>query len=302
MKITVLAFLILFTIQSYAEYQLSHIRKIAVFPTAGSNTSFAEDAWWQSREILAKDQKFLVASRRFMINRGVFQARKSLKPADVIILSKILDAQALVTTWIEDRRLKMQVYEGSIGMLLWQSDYEFHPAISINDQLIKASTQLMNNFLTDIPYHGYQVIDPIIGLAVYEKNDKKFAQVFVGAQAVVPVGDPVQWMTAEGNLNSLKVTIVAEGTVLRQMNDKIEVEINKLKSVDDLFEGALVRLPNQLKKQQEERIGEEKGSNLTAEYLSTEIKNAEDFNKKTNPTVTALSYILNFAGFLLLAF
>src|SRR4051812_42407301 len=93
-----LAFLIL-PVSSWAEVRHTLLRRIAVFPIADANVSTGEEAWWQMRELLTKDQRFFVASRRFMVNRGVFQPRKLLKPADAIILSKILDAQALVVTF-----------------------------------------------------------------------------------------------------------------------------------------------------------------------------------------------------------
>jgi hypothetical protein len=298
-------FLFIFAVSSLAqanEYQLPLIRKIAVFPTADAQTSLAEDAWWQSRELLAKDQKFLVASRRFMINRGAFQPRKSLKPADAIILAKILDAEALITTWVQDRVMYLHVYEGVNGMLIWKGESAFHPAISINEQLIKANLRLMNNFLIDVPYHGFQITDPVIGKALYEKNEKRFAQVFIGTEQKIEVGDTAQWIEAEGNLNSLKLVIIAEGVVTEIKKDSVEVEITKLRSADDLVDNALVRFPSQIKKQQDQRLSDDKTANLTTEYLSTEVKNANEVYKQTHPTATALAFIVNIGTLLLLGF
>jgi hypothetical protein len=297
-----------FSESARADFEHTLMRRIAVFPIAENNSSVSEDAWWQIRDLLTKDQKFLVASRRLMINRGVFQGRKSLKPADAIILAKILDAQALVTTWVADRTMKMRVYDGENGFLFWEGELEFHPAIPINDQLIKVSLRLMNDFLVAIPYQGFQVTDEVIGKTLYERDSKKFAQVFVGPSSRVQVGDAVQWLTVTGDISQAflngapKVTIIAEGTVVSIKNDRAEVEIIKMRDPSDLKEDALVRFPKELARLKEMYAKEDKTASLTSEYLSSEIRNSSEFNKETNPTMTALGFIINLAGFILLAF
>ena len=268
----------------------------------------AEEAWWQVRELLTKDQKFLVASRRFMINRGVFQSRKNLKPADAIILSKILDAQILVSSWVEERSLKMKIYEGENGYILWEGQSEFHPAIPISEQLVKLSLRLISDFMGAMPYQGFQVVDEVIGQPVYNLDSKKMAQIFVGTQKQPSVGDPVQWIQVRGDrsqsfLNAApQVTVTAEGIVTRVINDRIEVEIQKLKDLSDLKENSLVRFPKEVARLKDLYSSEERTSNLGAEYLSAEMKNVEEVSKETHPTATALAFIVNIAAMILLAF
>jgi hypothetical protein len=293
---------------AYAEFEHTLIRRVAVFPIAENNSQMSEDAWWQIRDLLTKDQKFLVASRRLMINRGVFQGRKSLKPADAIILAKILDAQALVSTWVADRTMKMRVYDGENGFLFWEGEVEFHPAIPINDQLIKVSLRLMNDFLMAIPYQGFQVTDEVIGKTLYERDSKRFAQVFTGPNSRLKVGDSVQWLTVTGDISQAflngapRITIIAEGVVVSLKNDRAEVEVLKMRDPADLKENALVRFPKELARLQEMYAKEDKTASLSSEYLSSEIRNSSEFNKETNPTVTALAFIANIAGLILLAF
>lgn len=291
-----------------AEFEHHLLRRLAVFPIAASNSGMSEDAWWQIRDVITKDQKFLVASRRLMINRGVFQGRKNLKPADAIILAKILDAQALVTTWVDERTMKMRVYDGESGFLFWEGEVEFHPAIPINDQLIKVGLRLTNDFLLAIPYQGFQVIDEVIGKALYERDSKRYAQVYVGQNSDVQLGDAVQWITVSGDTsqaflnNAPKITVIAEGIVVSKTNEKVEVEFTKMRDLADLKEDALVRFPKELNRLKELYSSEDRGASLTTEYLSSEIRESSEFNKDTNPTLTALAFIFNIAGMILLAF
>lgn len=291
-----------------ADVEHSLLRRLAVFPIADANFSTSEEAWWQMRETLTKDQRFFVASRRFMVNRGVFQPRKQLKPADVIILSKILDAQALVSTFVDERMIKMRVYDGENGYLLWEGDAEFHPAIPVKDQLIRMSTQLMNSFVMSIPYQGFQVVDDVIGKPVYEDDSKKLAQIFVGSNSEVEVGDPVQWIQVMGDVGqaffsgTTKVTVIAEGKIRSIKGDRAEVEILKLRELADLKENSLIRFPKEINRLKELYITGEKSANLGSEYLSSEVRSAQELNKDHHPTASALGWILNILGFILLAF
>ncbi len=291
-----------------AEVQHTLLRRIAVFPIADANFSSSEEAWWQMRELLTKDQRFFVASRRFMVNRGVFQPRKILKPADAIILSKILDAQALVVTFLKDRTLQMKVYEGENGYLLWEGDAEFHPALPINDQLIRMSTQLMNAFVLAIPYQGFQVTDEVIGKPLYESDSKTYAQIYVGANSKIEKGDPVQWVEVLGEVGQAffnstpRVTVIAEGKVLEVKGERAVVEVEKMRDPTELKENSLVRFPQELNRLKELYSDGDKSSSLSPEYLSSDVKNASEFSKDHNPTSSALMWIVNIAGFILLAF
>jgi hypothetical protein len=303
-----LTFWLLFSFSARSEVTHNLIRRVAVFPVADANVSNNEDAWWQMREVLTKDQRFFAASRRFMVNRGVFQPRKDLKPADAIILSKILDAQALVVSYLQERTLHMRVYDGENGYLLWQGDAEFHPAIPINDQLVKMSSELVRSFILAIPYQGFQVLNEATGKAIVEDDAKKLAVIDVGANSQVQVGDPAQWISVTGNpgqaffSGNAKVTVIAEGTVKSIKGDKATVLIEKLTDPADIKENSLVRFPKEINRLKDLYVQGDKASNLSAEYLSSEIKSVDEFNTDHNSTSTALAWIVNVAGFILLAF
>ncbi len=297
-------------VQAEQEYRLEHklVRRLAVFPIADANVSTNEDAWWQMREVLTKDQRFFVASRRFLINRGVFQPRKTLKPADVIILSKILDAEALITTNLEERTLHMNVYEGENGYLLWHGDIELHPAIPIKDQMVRVSTQLIQTFMASIPYQGFQVIDESIGRAVYEDEAGKYAQVYIGQNSSIQVGDIAQWVEIHGEVgqglftDSARVTIFAEGKVKSIKGERAVIQLAKLTDLQDLKENSLIRFPKEINRLKEQFSSGEKTSSLSSEYLSSELKGASEFNKDHSSTSSTLLWIANLAGFILLAF
>lgn len=284
------------------------LRRIAVFPIAEANLSNAEDAWWQMREVLTKGQRFFVASRRFMVNRGVFQPRESLKPADAIILGKILDAQALVTSFVDDRIMRMKVYDGENGYVLWEGNAEFHPAIPINDQVIRVATQLMNQFVAAIPYQGFQVTDDVIGKPIWEDNNQQLAMVFVGPHAQVDVGDQVQWVKVTGDVSqpffssTTRVVVIAEGTIKDIKNDRAVVRIDRMRDPAELKNDSLVRFPKEVNRLKELFANEDKSSNLSAEYLSSEMKGSKEFSKDHSATSTSLMWLGSMAGFILLAF
>lgn len=290
-----------------ADFQHRLFRKVAVFPIGDANFSTAEDAWWQMREALTKEQRFLVASRRFMINRGVFQARRSLKPADAIILGKILDAEALMTTWLEDRTLRSVVYDGEAGGVLWESRLELHPALPVADQLIRASQKTVQDFLVVLPYQGFQVIEESVGKAVFEIDGEKRAWVFHGSRSGLEVGDSVQWVDVRGEAgapffnSSPRVQVVAEGRVLSIKGGLAEVAIEKTRSLEDLRENSLVRFPREMAKLRAQ-YGADKSSSLEAEYLTSEMKPPNELQAGHHPTASALAFIGNLALWILLAF
>lgn len=305
----ILFFLICFGFGFSANSALKHelFTKIAVFPIADANYQNSEEAWWQMRESLTRGQRYLVASRRFMINRGVFQPRKNLKPADIVILGKILDAEALVTTQLLDRKLKLNVLSGLDGTTLWESSVELHPAIPINEQLIKAAQKLMTDFLSAIPYQGYQVIDEGIGASVFEVDDHLHAFVARGGAVNLEINDQVEWVNISGDSSlpffnqSLRVETIAEGQIVGFKDNLAEVRIKKMRSPDDLQNRVLVRFPREALKLQTQNQSET-NSTLLPEYLTSEMKDPEQFNRGHNSTSTALAFFGNLALLILVAF
>lgn len=291
---------------SQAKIEHQRLSRIVVFPIHGNNTNAADEAWWQMRESLTQNERFAVATKRLMINRGVFQARSELKPADAIILGKILDAQALMTTWVIDKSLFQKVYDGENGMLLFESRYELHPAIPLTEQIIKASTRLVQDFMNAIPYQTYQVTDPVIGKSVYSLDGKNVAEI-----KLVPgleVGDQVQWVQVASSgagaffgVNA-EITVIAEGEVLSLKDKTAIVEVIKVRDLKDLKEESLVRLPKEVQKLRDLFNSTDKAADLGSEYLSADIKDAQQLSENHHSTSSALSWIAGLALFVLLAF
>lgn len=294
--------------EAAADYKHQLLRRLAVFPIANVQGSKVEEAWWQMREVLTQDQRFLVASRRFMINRGVFQSRESLKPADAIILGKILDAQALATTFVLERRIHMNIYDGENGYLLWQGEMEFHPALPINEQIVKASQKLMSDFVTALPYQGYLIIDSLKEKPVFEEAGERRAWVALGNPKRVSPGDAVQWIEVRGDPSRIffkdgsQTQVIAEGKVVEVQADRVLVSIHKTRSEADLTENSLVRFPKEVSQLKDIYARDERSANLSTEYLTAEMKSFEDLEKRHSSTTTSLAWIVSLAGMILLAF
>ena len=155
------------------------IRRMVVFPVKSDPTLQAsvEDAWWQAREELTRSRRFLVASKQFLIKSDVFLPRGELEPADSIILGKLLDAHGLVTLQLVERRLQMNVYDSSNGVLLWTKSVPLHPSLTVQDQLPALAKRVVADFVSSIPYQGFTIVDSLIGRALYEEGSAKLAQV-----------------------------------------------------------------------------------------------------------------------------
>lgn len=304
--------LILFPVLSLAQIKHELLTKIAVFPIAEIDAKTTDEAWWQMRENLSTDQRFYVANRRFMVNRGVFQARKDLKPSDVIILGKILEAQALISTYFSDGTLKMVVYESENGSKLWEGEQEFNSILPLSDQLVRISSNLIKAFVASIPYHSFQIIDKEVGKPIFENEGKSYAKIYKTSRQEINVGDPVQWVEVTGDLGQplfashTLVTIIAEGKVSVVDEESATVEIEKMRSEEDFKQNALIRLPNEWNRlsqaEAEVTSSKPKDAVLSNEYLSAEIRNAKEFKKDNNKTSSIMSWIVSLAGFILLAF
>ncbi len=296
------------SLTAFADVQLTNIRKLAVFPIGNVNSTNGEEAWWQMRESLTRDQRFFVASRRFMVNRGVFHSRMNLKPSDVIILGKILESQSVLISYVKDRKLFAVAYDSENGFKLWESEYLFHPVLPINDQIIAASQKLVEQFLASFPYQSFQVVVDEAKNIVPEEG-KNYAYIFSPYEFDLKVGENVQWVHIEADpsfslfAQGLKVNVVANGQVVEVKDRTAKVMIENQNSFLDFKDGAIVRVPR-LEALWKEQFGaqEEKTSKLSYEYLASELSPNKVNAKEHNPTSTALSWIFSMAGFILLAF
>jgi hypothetical protein len=287
------------------------LRRLVVFPVKAP-TDFAgpaEEAWWGAREEFTKSRRFLVASKQFLVKSDVFQSRGELEPADAIILGKLLDAHALVTIQLVDRRVELTVYDGTSGSRLWSKAVTLHPSLTITDQLPKITKKLVNAFIAAIPYQGFTIIDSLISRPVYEEGDVKLAQVDLGIMTGAQIGDTVQWI----KLSSIgvaplfqgggKMTVFAEGKVVKLDQGVATIEILRATSLKDIREYSLVRVPREAEALQTEfAINETPKTTLTAELVSPELSPMVQQARERKPLVATLSFVGSIVAMILLAF
>ena len=299
------------SIAANAQVEHNLVRRITVFPVkAGQEfTSVAEESWWQIREALTDNQRFLVASRNFLIQRDVFQPRSELKPADVVILAKLLDTNAIVTTFLEDRTLSMRVYEGEYGRILWSHDYQLQASLPISEQLVDASKKMIYDFIASIPYEGFVKIDPMSKSAILKQGTKSFVKVFAGKGTNVVVGDSAQFIRLYHD--SIKPLfgpdtapeIFAEGIVASTIEDGFFIEITRMVPGAQIKEMTLVRFPTEMKRLRDTYlINRDAKARIDTEFYAPEMTPTKAKIAENKPLVASLAFIANLATFLLLAF
>jgi len=311
MKRLFLFTLFLITPVLHAQQDHTLVRRVSVFPlkTPSYLNQAAEESWWTMREALTENKRFLVASKNFLIQKDVYQARGELNPADGIILGRLLDANALIVTYLEGRQLRMRVYEGDYGQLLWQHEYDLHPSIPIENQLPGASRKLVMDFMASIPYHGFVFIDPLIGKPTFSEKNKIMAKAEIGLNTELDVGDEVQFIRivpqnfkplfAEGGL----VETIAVGKVVRIEREVLTIDITKIADNHQIKEFTLIRLPREYQRlKQAFTTGDRLRKQVDPQFLSVEMRPTEEKVKESKPLVATLAFISNLAAFLLLAF
>jgi hypothetical protein len=296
---------------AFAQTNHTLIRRIAVFPIKSSPelAQVAEEAWWELREALTRDKRFLVASKNFLMQKDVFQARETLQPADAIILGKLLDANALVTTWIDDRVLNMRVYEGEYGRPLWEYQLMLQPSLPVAEQLQSAVVKLVNDFIASIPYHGFVVVDPLKGRPVYQEGRRLLVKAEVGTNAEVDVGDPVQLIRVYSDhlkplfTHGASIEVFAEGRVVEQNRESLVIELDRVNRASAIEEGTMVRLPRELKRlQQYYSLQDPLKTKIDPEFFSPGMTSAKQKVEEQKPLLSSLIFVANLAAFLLLAF
>ena len=292
-----------------SDHQL--IRRLAVFPFSVPQelNAAADEAWWQSREEFAATRRFLVGSKQFLIKSDVFQARKDLEPADAIILGKLLDAHALVTFQLIERRLMMTVYDGGNGSTIWRKGVTLHPSLPMSDQLPQVAKRMVDDFVASIPYQGFTIVDSLIGQPVYEEGDVKLAQIDLGQMTGAQIGDVVQWLRISPTSTEplfdggAKLNVFAEGKIAKIEQGIAVVEIQRASTLGYLKEFSLVRVPREADRLLKAyAIRENPRTTLTAELVSPEADPLQRISKERKPLATTLSIISSVAAFLLLAF
>jgi hypothetical protein len=304
--------LIFFTEIVWAQTDHTLVRRISVFPIKVSDQQLqqvAEEAWWEMREVLTKDKRYLVASKNFLMQKDVYQARSLLSPADAIILGKLLDANALITTYLDDRILHMRVYEGDYGRPLWEHDLVLQPSLPVAEQLQVAVVKLVQDFIASVPYHGFVVLDPLKGRPVYQEGRRLLVKAEIGVNAEVDIGDQVQLVRIYSDqikplfTHGASIEVLGEGRAVEHNRESIVVELDRLNRAVSIQEGTMVRLPGELKRlQQLYALQDSLKSKIDPEFFSPGMTSAKQKVEEQKPLVASLMFIVNLAAFLLLAF
>ena len=311
MRIVSIFILMLLGFAASAQTPHTLIRRISVFPikTAPEFTKPAEEAWWELREVLTRDKRFLVASKNFLMQKDVYQARSVLSPADAIILGKLLDANALVTTWIDDRVLHMRIYEGEYGRPLWEHQLVLQPSLPVAEQIEPAVLKLANDFIATIPYHGFVVTDPLKGRPVYQEGRRLLVKAEVGVNAEIDVGDSAQLIRVYSDhlkplfTHGANIEVFAEGRVVERSGAALLIELDRLNRATSVEDGTMVRLPRELKRlEQMYALQDSLKTKIDPEFFSPGMTTAKQKVIEQKPLVASLMFIANLAAFLLLAF
>ncbi len=295
-------------VYSQAEHRL--IRRLAVFPFQVETTwaASAEEAWVQVRDVISETRRFLVASTTFLQHKEVLQPRGEMEPAHVIIVGKIVDAHAILTTYLNDRTLTMSVYEVDYGRVLWSKSLDLQPSLPISAQLVPSSLKLVRDFLASVPYQGFVVKDPLKSGAVFKSEGRDLVYVDVGVNSDISDGDPVQIIEMHSERltpifqDGTSVQVIAEGVVQGRSREWLVVSLTRARNLKNLKDGAMVRLPNESKRLQELFIIRDAlRSRIDPTFYSPEMTSTKQQEAEAKPLITSLTFIANIALFLLMA-
>jgi hypothetical protein len=291
--------------------EVSLIRRVTLFPilSAPEYAGVADDAWWQMRDEMTLNRRLLVASRQFLLKNDVFQARGRLPPADSILLGKLLDAHALITSQFDGQKLSMQAYDAGNGMILWRQELPMNAAVPISEQLAKLARRMVKDFESYLPNQGHVVMDSLIGSVVYEEAGKKVVQVDFGPRAQIEVGDTVQWVRLKyRNLNPVLqdgglLSAFAEGTVSRISQGLAVVTVDRIHLKEKIQEHQMIRAPKEaLRIENTARIRDRVRGEISRDLLVPLRDQQSEWRQENRPVATTLSIVASVAAFLLLAF
>lgn len=287
------------------------VRRLSVFPlkVPADFQAKAEEIWWDLRDTLTKDKRFLVATKNYMMQQNVFQAREALEPNGAIILGQVLDGDAVVTTWLDNRTLHMAVYEAKYGRPLWKQEVPLQPSLPIMDQLSPATLKLARDFVASIPYQGFVVLDPLKTGVIFREGRRMLFKADIGLGAEVEPGDTIEIVrVASDHIKPLfthgaQVEVIGEGRIVSLDRETVVAELVRVSRANDIKEKALVRLPKEMKRlKQLYALSDSLKGRINAEYLSPDLSPAQQAQAENKPLVSSLAFIVNLAAFLFLAF
>ena len=151
------------------------------------------------------------------------QAHLEKQNEEHLKLARLTDADAYFTTWIDERKTKIQVHSTQDTHLLWEKEFNHPPNyVNIFSMLDKSLHIMVQDFFKSFPYHGIQILDPLWQKAVFEKDFQNLAKIDVGSTSSIQKGDPLFWIEicrinkAPLFKDGKKVHILAKGEVLKK--------------------------------------------------------------------------------------
>lgn len=285
------------------------VRRISIFPfsSPSSLSQQAENAWWDVRGELTKNRRFLVASRHFLEKKEVFQKREQLEPADVLVLSKLLEAHALVTCYMTTDRIYLSVYNGQSGWLLWESSLPFDKDLPLKEQVKDLALRLTRSFVASVPYQGFVVNNGNTGKVILFEGDIKTLSIHVGVNTRIQPGDEVQFLRLQRRgmeelfKNSGEREIYGRGRVIKVEGELVTAELLYLEEGANLQEYSLARFPQEARRLARS-AGVLKDPSLQLAKQIQGQKNQEKEKSKGGALITALAFVGNALLFFLLAF
>lgn len=286
---------------------LKVLKNWVVFPFAGNsdNNVARNQAWWKAREMLTKEKKYLVASKQFLIKKDVFQPRKTLTPRGVKLLGNMLNADVLITAYIDGRRFNFEVYLVQNQKLFWRKSIQMSGSARITQQLTQVTQRVVQEMLAVIPYQAYTIEDPIIGKTVYEEAGQKLALVDVGLNQEMKVGTNVQWINVivppSGKLSQCKIAIVGEGSVSRVRKGVVVATLDRVTDLSAITPKTLVRIPKQAAKLVEAYTSQAGSAPLQPDIIPTIINPVSPESDEAKKKSLIFGGALSFLGILILA-
>jgi hypothetical protein len=287
------------------------VRRVSVFPIEVPEelSNKADEVWWELRSFLTKDKRFLVATKNFLQQQNVYQPRSELDPAAAIILGKLLDADAVMTTYLKDRTLHMAAYESKFGRPLWTKEISLQPSLPIIDQLSPGTMRLAHDFLASIPYQGFVTVDPLKDGPVFQDGKRLLFKADVGLSSEAEVGDQAELIHVRSDKlkpvfsDETAVEVYGQGRIVAVDRDVITVELQRLTHASEVKEKALVRLPKELRRlEQQFSMGDPLKNKINTEFLSPEITPTKESVAEHKPLIASIIFIVNLAAFFMIAF
>jgi hypothetical protein len=287
-----------------ANFNLTSLKRVVIFPARGVDDSILDELWWQIREQVANDGRFEVATRRLMINRQVLAPRGELKPSDAVILGRILEADMLMTHQLDKKKATLYVVRASDGVSLFKEELPLNPAIPESDQVIPIFKTLVSNFLKLVPYAGYQIPSPFSNLIYEPDGSLGFVYVMIPKSESL-VNSKVFWVnTIYFNQPLLKSKPNFQpfnfGQAIEFIKPNIlRVRIEKPFDENTMTAGTPVYLENSGSQSEGDSIFGSKMSEISSEYLMTDTSPNRRVTEQS-PQATFLGMIASLAAMLLL--